>query len=151
LTSPQPPLLKERGQNPIIRIVMTDSYGDNLHKGATGKLFEYSRELRQSSTEAEKLLWERLRNRKLNGLKFRRQHPIDKYIVDFYCHEKRLVIELDGSVHNINENAAYDRARTVELGGLKITVIRFRNVEVENDMESVLEKIGEFADMLSKD
>jgi len=130
---------------------MTDSYGDNLHKGATGKLFEYSRKLRQSSTEAEKLLWERLRNRKLNGLKFRRQHPIDKYVADFYCHEKKLVVELDGSVHNVSENAAYDRARTVELGGLRINVVRFRNEEVENNMESVLEKIGEFANMLSKD
>lgn len=130
---------------------MTDSYGDNLHKGAMGRLFEYSRELRQTSTEAEKLLWERLRNRKLNGLKFRRQHPIDKYIADFYCHEKKLIVELDGAVHDINENAGYDKARTVELGGLKINVIRFRNEEIDNSMESVLKKIAEFADVLSRE
>jgi very-short-patch-repair endonuclease len=120
---------------------MTDSYNDNLHKGAIGKLYEYSRELRQLSTEAEKLLWAELRNKKLKGLKFRRQHPIDKYIVDFYCHENKLVIELDGSVHDRKENKEYDQARTIELRGLKINVIRFRNDEVENNIDKVLEKI----------
>jgi very-short-patch-repair endonuclease len=130
---------------------MTDSYGDNLHKGAIGKLFEYSRELRQVSTEAERLLWSELRNRKLNGLKFRRQHPIDKYIADFYCHERKLVIELDGEVHNIKENKDYDEARTVELEAQVITVIRFSNDEIINKIETVLQKIKETADMLSKD
>ncbi|MBS1574553.1 MAG: endonuclease domain-containing protein [Bacteroidetes bacterium] len=127
---------------------MTDSYGDNLHKGAIGKLFEYSRELRQISTEAEKLLWSELRNRKLNGLKFRRQHPIDKYVADFYCHEKKLVIELDGVVHDKKENKEYDQARTIELAGLKINVLRFRNDEVENDIEKVLKKIIQKAESI---
>lgn len=127
---------------------MTDSYGDNLHKGAIGKLFEYSRELRQISTEAEKLLWSELRNRKLNGLKFRRQHPVDKYVADFYCHEKRLVIELDGVVHDKKENKEYDQARTIELAGLKINVLRFRNDEVENDIEKVLKKIIQKAESI---
>jgi very-short-patch-repair endonuclease len=120
---------------------MTDSYGDNLHKGAIGKLFEYSRELRQVSTEAEKLLWTELRNRKLNGLKFRRQHPIDKYIADFYCHEKKLVIVLVGSVLDKKENKEYVEARTTEFAVLKIIVIRFRNDEVENNIDKVLKKI----------
>ena len=128
---------------------MTESYNDNLHKGAIGKLFEYSRELRQVSTEAEMLLWEKLRNRKLNGLKFRRQHPIDKYIADFYCHEKKFVIELDGMVHDKKENIDYDKARTLEIEGLNIRVIRFRNEEVENDIEKILKKIAEFAGMLN--
>ena len=79
---------------------MTESYNDNLHKEAIGKLYQYGRELRQESTEVEKLLWTELRNRKLNGLKFRRQHPLDKFIVDFYCNEKKLVVELDGGVHD---------------------------------------------------
>lgn len=130
---------------------MTDSYGDNLHKGAIGKLFEYSRELRQVSTEAEKLLWSELRNRKLNRLKFRRQHPIDKYIADFYCHERKLVIELDGEIHNTQENKNYDKARTVELGSLTITVLRFTNDEVLNGVERVLQKISEAASMLNRD
>ena len=63
---------------------MTESYNDNLHKEAIGKLYQYGSELRRESTEAEKLLWIELRNRKLNSLKFRRQHPLDKFIVDFY-------------------------------------------------------------------
>ena len=130
---------------------MTESYGDNLHKGAIGKLFEYSRELRQVSTQAEKLLWVRLRNRKLNGLKFRRQHPIDKYVADFYCHEKKLVIELDGAIHDEKENIDYDIARTFELGGLNISVLRFRNDEVINNMEKVLQKIADISDMLNRD
>jgi very-short-patch-repair endonuclease len=120
---------------------MTEKYNDNLHKGAIGKLYQYGRELRQSSTKAEKILWEYLRNRKLDGLKFRRQHPIDKFIADFYCHEKKLVVELDGDVHDDKMNAQYDEARTYELKGSGIKVIRFRNNEVENDIVTVLRKI----------
>ncbi|MBL7748987.1 MAG: DUF559 domain-containing protein [Chitinophagaceae bacterium] len=120
---------------------MAEEYNDNLHKGAIGKLYQYGRELRQSSTKAEKILWEYLRNRKLDGLKFRRQHPIDKFIADFYCHEKKLVIELDGAVHDDKMNAHYDAARTYELKVSGITVIRFRNSEVENCISFVLSEI----------
>ncbi|MGC4034845.1 MAG: endonuclease domain-containing protein [Chitinophagaceae bacterium] len=130
---------------------MTDSYRNNLHKGAIGKLFEYSRDLRQVSTEAEKMLWTELRNRKLNGLKFRRQHPIDKYIADFYCHETKLVIELDGEIHDVKENNDYDKARTVELKEQQITVIRFRNDEIVNSMQTVLQEILEVLNMLGKE
>ena len=126
---------------------MKESYNDSLHEGAIGKLYEYSRELRQVSTNAEKLLWKELRNRKLNGLKFRRQHPLDKYIADFYCHEKKLVIELDGTVHDVKENMEYDKARTFEFEGLKIFVVRFRNDEVENDIDKVLKEIIRIAEM----
>ncbi len=120
---------------------MSEEYNDNLHKGAIGKLYQYGRELRQSSTKAEKILWEYLRNRNLDGLKFRRQHPIDKFIADFYCHEKKLVVELDGAVHDDKMNAQYDEARTYELKGSGITVIRFRNSEVENNISFVLNEI----------
>ncbi len=120
---------------------MTEDYNDNLHKGAIGKLYQYGRELRQSSTKAEKILWKYLRNRKLDGLKFRRQHPIDKFIADFYCHEEKLVVELDGAVHDDVMNAQYDKARTYELKGSGITVIRFRNSEVENNISFVLNEI----------
>ena len=125
---------------------MSESYNDNLHKGAEGKLFQYGRELRQSSTKAEKILWEYLRNRKLDGLKFRRQHPLDKYIADFYCHEKKMAIELDGAVHSDNMSKDYDRARTFELAGSGIKVIRFWNSEVENNIENVLVAIRKFVD-----
>ncbi len=120
---------------------MCEEYNDNLHSGAIGKLYQYGRELRQSSTKAEKILWEYLRNRKLDGLKFRRQHPIDKFIADFYCHEKKLVVELDGAVHDDKMNAQYDAARTYEFKVSGITVIRFRNSEVENSISFVLYKI----------
>jgi very-short-patch-repair endonuclease len=124
---------------------MERSYNNNLHKGANGKLYEFSRELRQVETEAEKALWKLLRNKKLNGLKFRRQHPLSNYIADFYCHEKRLVIELDGAVHDIKENAEYDNVRTYQLKQDGISVVRFRNEEVMNDIENVIKKVREVA------
>ena len=123
---------------------MTESYNDNLHKGAIGKLYEYGRELRQSGTDAEKILWKELRNRKLNGLKFRRQHPIDKFIADFYCHEKKLIIELDGFIHDAKENIEYDANRTYMLNEIGIKVIRFRNEEVIKDTKVVIKKIKEY-------
>ena len=130
---------------------MTESYNDNLHKAATGKLYQYGRELRQESTEAEKLLWAELRNRKLNGWKFRRQHPLDKFIVDFYCNEKKLVVELDGSVHSEKINKEYDEARTAMLSALNVIVLRFKNEEVVNDIKETLKKIREVADLLNND
>jgi len=129
---------------------MPESYNDNLHKEAIGKLYQYGRELRQESTEAEKLLWEELRNRKFNGLKFRRQHPLDKFIVDFYCNERKLVIELDGGVHDEKINKEYDEARTAMLAGLNIIVLRFKNEEVIIDMQGVLKKIRDVANMLNR-
>jgi len=122
----------------------SEDYNSNLHKNAIGKLYEYGRDLRQNTTDAEKVLWQYLRKKKLDGLKFRRQHPLDKFIVDFYCNEKKLVIELDGGIHNSKEAKEYDAARTYELKEWRITVIRFRNEEVLGDVENVLKKIREF-------
>ena len=130
---------------------MAESYNDNLHKEAIGKLYQYGRELRQELTEAEKLLWIELRNRKLNGLKFRRQHPLDKFIADFYCNEKKLVVELDGNVHAEKVNKEYDETRTAMLAGLNIIVLRFKNEEVINNMKEVLKKISDAADLLNSD
>ena len=132
-------------------INMQESYNDNLHKDAIGKLYHYGRELRQESTEAEKLLWAELRNRKLNGLKFRRQHPLDKFIVDFYCNERKIVVELDGSVHDEKINKDHDEARTAMLAGLNVIVLRFQNEEVISNIEDVLNKIREVADLLNSD
>jgi len=128
---------------------MTESYNDNLHKEAIGKLYQYGRELRQESTEAEKLLWAELRNRKLDSLKFRRQHPLDKFIVDFYCNERRLVVELDGGVHDEKINKEYDEARTGMLAGLNIIVLRFKNEDVTKNLKEVLKKISDAADLLN--
>ncbi len=97
-----------------------------------------ARELRNNLTEAENILWQELRNRKLDGFKFRRQHPIDIFIVDFYCHEKKLVVELDGGIHNVQDIKEYDMARSEELKSFGIKVIRFNNEEVYQNLDSVL-------------
>jgi very-short-patch-repair endonuclease len=99
------------------------------------------RELRVNQTDAEKKLWEFLRNRKLGGFKFNRQHSIGPYILDFYCPKARIGIELDGSIHTENESILYDKNRESVLQTSNVKMIRFWNDEVENDMEEVLEKI----------
>jgi very-short-patch-repair endonuclease len=114
---------------------------DELYKGATPPLFQFARGNRQSPTEAEKLLWMNLRGRRLKGFKFRRQHPLEKFIVDFYCPESRLAIELDGGYHDEAEQSEID-ARTLELNAVGIQVIRFKNSEVIENMASVLKKIS---------
>ena len=98
-----------------------------------------ARELRQEMTPAEKLLWEQLRNRKLAGLKFRRQHPLDRFIVDFYCAACNLVVEVDGDIHDLQQERDEVRIEELELQGHQ--VIRFRNEQVLNDLETVLTAI----------
>ncbi len=96
--------------------------GEGARRAGEGmKIFAQA--LRKKSTDAEIYLWRLLRNRKFHGFKFRRQHPIGGYIVDFICHERRLIIELDGSQHK--ENVRYDHERTVYLRKLGYRVLRF--------------------------
>jgi len=98
-----------------------------------------SRVLRKSQTEAEQLLWEKLRGRRLQNVRFRRQHPFAPYIVDFYCAERNLVIELDGGQHI--DNREYDEERSRHLNSLGKKVLRFWNHEVLDDMDGVIETI----------
>jgi very-short-patch-repair endonuclease len=114
---------------------------DNLHKGADPKLFCYARQNRKDLTAAEKILWLHLRDRRLEGFKFRRQHPIADFIADFFCLECNLVVEVDGGYHTEKEQQQYDEGRTYELKELKIKVIRFTNNEVIEDTLSVLNEI----------
>jgi very-short-patch-repair endonuclease len=116
-------------------------FEDSLFKGADGKLFHFARANRKSQTEAEKFLWSFLRQRKLQGFKFRRQHPISYFIVDFYCPERNLVIELDGDYHKERDQRKYDEGRTFELQEFNLKVIRFTNVEVLSKPEFVLNEI----------
>jgi len=111
-------------------------------------IIDLCRELRQRETPAERLLWQYLRNRKFYGRKFLRQHPICVentfgrslyYIPDFYCHEAKLVIEADGPIHLLKQD--YDANRNLVLSSLGLTVIRFNNDEVLNDLQTVLNKI----------
>ena len=92
---------------------MNDLNNNNrLNLGSNGKIFSNAMELRRTMTEAEIILWNELRNKKLNGYKFRRQHPIKNYVADFYCHEARLVVEVDGEIHKDESTKEYDEKRT---------------------------------------
>ena len=115
------------------------------------KILKYSRGLRKNQTDAEELLWSRLRKRQLNGKKFLRQFAILYgsylgsalfYIVDFYCHECKLAIEVDGKIHDSQKE--YDLKRDKEINDLGIKVLRFKNEEVFGDLEEVLEKIRSY-------
>lgn len=118
-------------------------YHENLFRGATITTFINARVNRKIATETEALLWQELRGKKINGYKFRRQHPIDTFIADFYCHEKKLVVEIDGEYHFQNDQPQYDAWRTEVLENLGITVIRFSNYEVENEREKVINHLKE--------
>jgi very-short-patch-repair endonuclease len=108
------------------------------------KMLYTAKTLRQEMTMAEKILWEELRDKKL-GYKFRRQQPlvlgVYNFIVDFYCPEKKLIIEVDGGIHNKDEIKEVDLVREDVLRLARFEVIRFKNNEVKNNMEIVLEKI----------
>jgi len=103
-----------------------------------------TRELRRRLTEAEGLLWERLRDRRLGGLKFRRQHPVGRFVVDFYCVEAGVAVELDGSVHDGPEQREADAVRQEFLESQQLRVLRFQNDEVFGDIERVLATIEAF-------
>ena len=105
----------------------------------TSLIQERARMLRQEMTPAEKLLWARLRDRQLEGLKFYRQRPLRQFIADFYCAASRLVIEIDGGIHDTQPGR--DEARTEELERLGYRVIRFQNEQVLHHLDQVLAAI----------
>lgn len=123
---------------------LTTKYLSQLHQGAKPSTHQHARELRLRTTEAEQKLWSLIRNRQLRGKKFRRQHAIANYVLDFYCHESKLGIELDGNFHNSREGMEYDNARTASLNEVGITVLRFWNEEIINDPAKVLQKISDY-------
>ncbi len=110
--------------------------------GADRFLFQNAQALRNTQTDAESILWAYLRNKQL-GVKFRRQHPLGIYIADFYCHSNKLLIELDGSIHNLPEVAANDAIRQKHLESDGIKVLRFTNHQVFHQLEKVLSQIKE--------
>ena len=101
----------------------------------------FAKRLRRDATDAEKILWNRIRAKQLSGVKFRRQEPFLQYILDFMSYEKRLVIELDGGQHA--ENQEYDRVRNELLKQQGFTVLRFWNNEVMQNLDGVLARIYE--------
>ena len=99
------------------------------------------RHLRKNSTRHERILLRHPRNRQFQGWKFRRQHPVDRYVIDFYCPEGRLAIELDGGGHNFAAKESLDQARTRFLASKDIQILRFWNHEISQELDSVLETI----------
>ncbi len=113
----------------------------SMWKGAPTSIFLKAKELRNQMTLSERQLWSELEKNKLLGVKFRRQHPIGIYIVDFYAHKFKLIIELDGKYHQNKKQQILDNERTafLEFNGLK--VIRFKNDEILENLATVIQRI----------
>jgi very-short-patch-repair endonuclease len=109
-------------------------------------LLQRARAMRKEAAPAEEKLWKLLRGRQLDGFKFRRQHRIGNYIADFYCHEVRLVVELDGDSHGDPQAEAYDSRRTKKIERDGCRVIRFVNDDVFKFTDEVLEEIWQLCD-----
>ncbi len=109
----------------------------------SSKLKDRRKNLRKNSTDLENILWQRIRNKQISGFKFWRQYSVGAYILDFYCPQKRLAIELDGGQHGNPDNVDYDNERTKYLNMYNIKVLRFWNNEILNNLENVLQKINE--------
>jgi very-short-patch-repair endonuclease len=105
------------------------------------ELQERARELRRNMTPAEKMLWEQVRHNRLNGLQFRRQQIIGSYIVDFYCHAKALVVEVDGDIHDSQQD--YDAERDSYLMTRGFQILRVSNDDVKENLIAVLQKISD--------
>jgi acetylglutamate kinase len=115
---------------------------ENMYYGASHLIFQKAEELRNRMTPAEEILWKHLHINEWK-LKFRRQHPIWNYVTDFYCHGIKLVIELDGGIHEIEEVKKNDEVRETHLKEFGLTVLRFKNDEVVKDINSVLKRISQ--------
>ena len=112
----------------------------NMHYGASKQIFQHAEILRKNITAAEKIIWEIICKNQL-GVRIRRQHPVWKYIADFYCHDLKLIIEIDGGIHLTAENKEYDISRDIALNEFGMQIIRFTNDQVINETNKVIEEI----------
>ena len=119
-----------------------------MYFGATPDVFKKAKELRKYETDAEKILWTKLNRNQILGLQFRRQHPIDRFIADFYCAKIKLVVEVDGSIHELPENKDYDIGRSEILNDFGITVIRFSDEQIINEIDKTIIKIKKISKKL---
>ncbi|MEZ7505836.1 endonuclease domain-containing protein [Flavobacterium sp. Arc2] len=117
---------------------------DTMWKSTSEIIFSNAKKLRENPTQAEELMWLSLRNNQLEGCKFRRQHPLLNYVADFYCHQLKLVVEIDGEYHQTVEQKKLDKERTVTIEFQGLDIIRFTNDEVLTDINTVLNKIKKF-------
>ncbi|MFH1159440.1 MAG: endonuclease domain-containing protein [bacterium] len=113
----------------------------SMFYNASTEIFRRAKELRENMTSAEKVLWSKINSGKMQGFRFKPQHPIDRFIVDFYCHKARLVIEIDGEVHNQEDQIERDQGRSAELEEYGLTVLRFSNQDILENIEDVLKTI----------
>ena len=120
-----------------------------MHYGATSETFQIAERLRKNMTIAEKVLWERVCRNQI-GVRIRRQHPIWKFVADFYCHQVKLVIEIDGEIHLRSENRQYDISRDIILDEFKIRILSFTNYEVLNKTDFVIEQIKKTIESLKQ-
>lgn len=104
-------------------------------------IFERAKAMRENMTSAEKVVWELLRSNKMLALRFKAQHPIDIFIADFYCHQLKLVIEIDGGIHKSSDQREYDIGREAEWDRFGIRVVRFTNEEVEANISHIKNEI----------
>ena len=121
----------------------------NMFYGAVKPIFQRAEELRKNPTHTELILWQYLKANQLR-VRFKRQHPIWMYIADFYCHQLKLVVEIDGSIHNTEDVRENDKVREEDISSFGIKVARFNNDEIKNDVESVVEKIKGVVNELKK-
>ena len=112
----------------------------NMFYGAGPIIFELAKKLRNNVTPTEKILWGRLKEY-FPKLRFRKQHPISLYIADFYCHAEKLIIEIGGSIHDVDKVRSNNIIRQKDLEDLGLKVLRFTTKEITNDLESVLKRI----------
>jgi very-short-patch-repair endonuclease len=105
------------------------------------KLVERSRKLRKHMTDTEIILWSKLRMKQLNGFRFYRQKPIDGYIADFFCMKAKLVIEIDGGQHFEEKAIEYDKKRDKKLKDIGLTILRFNNIDIKENIEGVIDVI----------
>lgn len=119
----------------------THNYAENLNYGASEEIVKKARDLRKKMTPAEKIVWDKLRDKRLGGFKFRRQHPIWRFIADFYCHEVKIVVEIDGGIHQDRLMKEYDASRSAELERMGIKVLRYLNEDVYENIERILSEI----------
>jgi very-short-patch-repair endonuclease len=125
-------------------VYLGKSVEKSMHIQAKAELFKYAQEMRKNPTESEKRLWQSIKRFRKEGFIFRRQHPIDIFIADFYCHRIKLIIEVDGEVHSDYEAQEYDAGRTGELQKHGITVIRFTNEQVLDNHDFVINSIKKY-------
>lgn len=120
--------------------IMSPDYWD-VPKALEKRMIEVARQLRKEPTPSEAILWQALRGRRLRGLRFRRQQPIGPFVVDFYCPAARLVVEVDGPIHEAQQKADAERQELLESLGLRF--LRLPAAQVERDLAAALASIGE--------